>query len=329
MPIFRADHAPGQPHWVRPYQPLLPQGDAQTIAARYWPAGWDEARYPTESRLLPTETGVQVLAKVNHIGAARTVLLVHGLTACSEARYMLTATRLALESGFNTVRLNVRNCGGTERLAPTLYHSGLTVDLRHVAESLDAEPLYILGFSMGGNMALKLAGEWGDAAPAHVRGVCGVSVPIRLDLCSKRIGEARNRVYELRFLRQLRATLAYKKLLMPEIFQRIDGAGASSIWDFDDCVTAPSFGFESAADYYSRASAAAYLDRVRLPSLLIEAEDDPFIPWSVYADDPVFERNPQVTLLASRRGGHVAFLAHNSHRFWAEEQALRFFETLS
>jgi uncharacterized protein len=333
VPIFRADLVTGPrvqdlPEWVRPYRPLLSHGDLQTIAGRYWPADWDDSNHPAESRLFATEDGVQVLAKINRVGARRTLLLVHGLTACSEARYMLSAARLALRRGFNTVRLNVRNCGGTERLAPTLYHSGLTVDLRHVAESLADEPLFILGFSMGGNMALKLAGEWADAPPAHVRGICGVSVPIRLDLCSKRIGEARNRVYELRFLRQLRATLAYKKRLMPAVFQGVDGERAASIWEFDDKVTAPSFGFQSAADYYARASAAAYLERIRLPSLLIESEDDPFIPWEVYAQERAFDHNPHVNLLASRGGGHVAFLARRSHRFWAEEQALRFFETL-
>lgn len=327
MPIRRAEGA-GLPNWARPYSPLLPQGDLQTIVARYWPVSWDEARHATESRLIPTGDGVQVLAKFNHIGAGRTLLIVHGLTACSEARYMLTLARLALESGFNTIRLNVRNCGGTEELAPTLYHSGLTEDLRHVAESLASEPLYILGFSMGGNMALKLAGEWGEAPPAHVRGVCAVSAPIRLDLCSRRIGEWRNRVYEFRFLRELRATLALKKRLMPEIFAAVDGARAASIWEFDDVVTAPAFGFESAADYYACCSAAGFLDRIRIPALLIEAEDDPFIPWSVYAENTVFDQNPHLELLASRAGGHVAFLAQGAPRFWAEEQALRFFETL-
>lgn len=319
---------PAAPAWSTPYQPLLAQGDAQTIIARYWPASWPEQRYPTESRLFPTDDGVQVLAKINDIGADRTLLLVHGLTACSEARYMLSLARMALERGFNTIRLNVRNCGGTERLAPTLYHSGLTSDLRRVAEACNSKPLYLLGFSMGGNMALKLAGEWGEAPPTHVRGVCGISVPIRLDLCSKRIGEFRNRVYEYRFLRQLRATLALKKRLMPDVFADIDASRASSIWEFDEVVTARTFGFESAADYYAQSSSAAYLDRIRLPALLVQAEDDPFIPWEVYDRNPVFERNEHLRLLAPPSGGHVAFLAKGSPRFWADEQALRFFETL-
>jgi predicted alpha/beta-fold hydrolase len=295
--------------------------------ARYWPVRLDESRWPAQTRYFDTEDGVRVLAKVQDQGGERTLLVVHGLTACTEARYMLSLAGLALERGWNVVRLNVRNCGGTERLCPTLYHSGLTADLRSVVEQLAPRPLYVLGFSMGGNMALKLAGEWGESPPAHVRGVCGLSVPIRLADCSRRIGERRNLIYEIRFLRQLRATLALKKALMPERFAALDGVSSRSIWEFDDCVTAPAFGFECAADYYARASSSAYLDRVRIPALLIQAEDDPFIPFSVY-DDPVFEANANLTLLRSGAGGHVAFLGRGGRRFWAEEQALRYFESL-
>ena len=324
MPVFDAESG-GLPDWARPYRAWPGGGDFQTVVARYWPASIDEARWPTQERYFDTEPGVRVLAKVNDQGGRRTLLCVHGLTSCAEARYMLTLAGLALGRGWNVVRLNVRNCGGTEALCPTLYHSGLTADLRHVVEQLAERELYVLGFSMGGNMALKLAGEWGDAAPAHVRGLCGISVPIRLADCSRRIGERRNFIYEVRFLRQLRSTLDTKKKLMPERFAHVDGDHCESIWEFDDKVTAAAFGFQDANDYYAQASAAGYLERVRLPALLIQAEDDPFIPFRVY-EDGVFERNPCLRLLRSRAGGHVAFLGRGGWRFWAEEQALGFFE---
>lgn len=326
MPVFDAESG-RLPDWARRYRRWPGGGDFQTIVARYWPSRVDEARWPTQARYFDTEPGVRVLAKINDQSGRRTLLCVHGLTSCTEARYMLSLASLALERGWNVVRLNVRNCGGTEELCPTLYHSGLTADLSAVAEQLAGRELYVLGFSMGGNIALKLAGEWGDAAPRHVRAVCGISVPIRLAECSRRIGERRNFIYERRFLRQLHATLAYKKSIMPERFAQIDGVDADSIWDFDDRVTAPAFGYRDADDYYERASSAGYLERVRLPALLIQAEDDPFLPFSVY-EDTVFERNPRVTLLRSRGGGHVAFLSREGHRFWAEEQALGFFEGL-
>ena len=134
---------------------------------------------------------------------------------------MRSLAHAALGGGLDIIRLNVRNCGGTEHLAPTLYHSGLTEDLRRVVEQLAPEPLVIVGFSMGGNVALKLAGEWGGASPAHVRGVCGISVPIRLGVCARRLGEWRNRIYEIRFLRELERTVQTKQRLMPELFQSL------------------------------------------------------------------------------------------------------------
>lgn len=269
---------------------------------------------------------MKVLGKIDGVGGKATVVIVHGLTACSEARYMLSLAKRARERGFDALRLNVRSCGGTERLTPTLYHSGLTVDLRHVVEQLAPQPLFIVGFSMGGNMTLKLAGEWGDEPPPHVRGVCGISVPIRLDACARRIGERRNWIYEYRFLRQLKQAMSRKRAVTPGFWEDERAfLRADSIWEFDDKVTAEAFGFDDAEDYYRRSSAAGYLGRVRVPALLIEAADDPFIPFETY-DDGVFAQNPWLQLVTSGDGGHVAFLSRNGRRFWAEEQALNFFE---
>jgi predicted alpha/beta-fold hydrolase len=222
----------------------------------------------------------------------------------------------------------VRSCGGTESLSPTLYHSGLTGDLRAVVDQFASGQVYLVGFSMGGNMVLKLAGEWGDAPPSQVRGVCSISAPIRLAECARRIGERRNRIYEYRFLRQLRAAVKKKQLLDPRFWPDLDPGRADSIYSFDELVTARTFGFESAADYYERSSAAAYLDRVRVPALLIQAEDDPFIPSSTYSHK-AFEENGALRLLLTPAGGHVAFLARGAARFWAEDQAVRFIDSLA
>jgi predicted alpha/beta-fold hydrolase len=310
------------------YQPLFRGGDAQTIAGRYWPGGLVQARWPTQSQFFQTAPDVQVLGKINRGGGRGVVIAVHGLTACSEARYMLTLAHRALEDGFDVIRLNVRSCGGTELLSPTLYHSGLTDDLRSVVDQLAPENLYLVGFSMGGNMVLKLAGEWGGQAPRHVRGVCAVSAPIRLAECARRIGERRNWIYEYRFLRQLRAAVKTKQRLDPQFWPDLDPDRADSIYSFDELITARTFGFESAADYYERSSAAGYLDRVRLPALLIQAEDDPFIPFSTYRH-AAFQQNNALRLLHTGSGGHVAFLARGAARFWAEDQAVRFFDSLA
>lgn len=319
--------------WRIPYLPLVRQGDLQTVLGRYWPRFLDERRYRTASRLFQTEPGTKVLATVNQLdGDWRTrarpaVLAIHGLTACDRAPYMLSSARTALESGFDSIRLNVRNCGGTEHLCRTLYHSGLTVDLRRVVEELAPRPLHLLGFSMGGNMALKLAGEWGASPPAHVRAVCAVSAPVQLDLCSKNIGRPRNAVYERRFLRQLRAAVRRKSAAMPDVIPDPAVANVRSIWQFDEQVTAPAFGFQDAADYYCRCSAAPFLGDIRLPTLLIQARDDPFIAFETY-DLPALRENPWLVSLSPEHGGHVAFVSRGRPRFWAVEQAARFFAAI-
>ena len=316
--------------WQIPFRPISKNGDIQTIAARFWPRSIDEDRYPTASRLFRTNPRTQVLARLNsHAGAASasqrpTVVALHGLTACDRAPYMVSTAQSALAAGFDSLRLNMRGCGGTENLCETLYHSGLTEDLREVIASLAPRPVFVVGYSMGGNIALKLAGEWGRQPPAHVRAVCAISPPIRLDFCSKNIGRPRNVVYEARFLRRLRAALRERSRAMPGRFPDPKVVRWSSVWDFDEAVTAPAFGFRDAADYYRQCSSAGYLDRIRIPTLLIQARDDPFIPFEAF-DVPALRSSPWLAFLSPRHGGHVGFLARRPHRFWAQEQATRFF----
>jgi predicted alpha/beta-fold hydrolase len=313
------------------FRPLLRSGHLQTIAGRYWPTNLDEARYPTTDRLFETEPGVCILARCNRANQGPshgTILAVHGLTASSEAPYMRTLAQTALAAGFDVVRVNVRNCGNTEHLSPTLYHSGLTVDLRHVVEQLAPARLFLAGFSMGGNMVMKLAGEWGAEPPANVAGVCGISVPICLATCARELGRLRNRIYELRFLRELSRTLRKKQRLMPARFSSLSLEGVRSIYEFDDRVTARAFGFRDADDYYEQSSSRQFLKQVRLPALLIQAQDDPFVPYSIFGH-PDVSSSPCVRLLAVEHGGHVAFLAREGPRFWAIGQTVEFFKRLA
>ncbi len=252
------------------------------------------------------------------------VLLVHGLEGSCESTYMRWMARACLQAGFDVLRLNVRNCGGTERLAPTLYHSGLTVDLRAVIEQLAPRKIFVVGFSMGGNQALKLAGECGDGAPSHWGGVCGISVPIDLGACAQRLDEPRNRVYQVRFLTQLRARLRRKARLFPDRYSLTSLDRVRSIVDFDHYVTAPAFGFRDAWDYYEQSSSRRFLGAIRIPTLLIQAQDDPFIPFDCFR----VPENPAIRLMATEHGGHVAFLSRTPPRFWAATQVIRFFETL-
>ena len=256
-----------------------------------------------------------------------TVLALHGLTACDHAPYMISTARTALASGFDVMRLNVRNCGGTEHLCRTLYHSGLTCDLAHVVEALAPRPLFVVGYSMGGNIALKLAGEWGPAPPEHVRALCAISPPVRLDLCSRNIGRLRNFVYEKRFLLQLRAALRRKRAATPEALPTAGLPKTASIWEFDEVYTAPAFGFADAEDYYRQCSAARFLHDIRVPTLVLHARDDPFIPFEAF-NLAALRENPWISFLSPPHGGHVAFVSKGQPRFWAQDQAMRFFAAI-
>ena len=308
------------------FQPLFQSGDWQTIVARFWPARIDLRKYPLETRLFETEPGVRVVARC-HWGRQAdlkgTILIAHGLEGSSQSPYVLRMASRALDAGYQVVRLNIRNCGGTEHLGPTLYHSGLTTDLRAVVEQLTGGPLFIVGFSMGGNMALKLAGEWASDYPTHVKAICAVSPPIDLAECALRIAERRNRIYETRFLKHLRQTLTRKKNVMPVSYTLEAFESIRTLIDFDNAYTAPAFGYRDAFDYYAHASSNRLLHSIQVPALVVHAQDDPFIPFKVF-DHPAFRENPNLQLLAPHFGGHVAFLSRQKPRFWAEEQALRF-----
>jgi predicted alpha/beta-fold hydrolase len=313
------------------FQPLFQSADWQTVAARFWPARIDLCKYPLETRLFDTEPGVRVIARCHwrrQTNPKGTILIAHGLEGSSQSPYVLRMASRALDAGYQVVRLNIRNCGGSEHLGPTLYHSGLTTDLRAVAEQLSEGPLFIVGFSMGGNMALKLAGEWGSDHPTHVKAVCAVSPPIDLAECALRIAERRNRVYETRFLKHLRQTLTRKKKLVPVSYTLEAFESIRTLIDFDNAYTAPAFGYRDAFDYYAHASSNSHLHHIQVPTLVVHAQDDPFIPFKVF-DHLAFRQNRNLQLLAPRFGGHVAFLSCQKPRFWAEEQALRFCDGMS
>lgn len=255
---------------------------------------------------------------------APTLVLTHGLTGDASAGYMKRAAAKAFARGFNTVRLNVRNCGGTEALTPTLYHTGLSEDLRAVAEQLAAEGhprLYCAGFSMGGNISLKLAGDYGAAAPRQLRGVAAISPPIDVAAASAAIDSGVvNRIYQLHFLRSLRRLVRLKAARAPERWDLRGLDRLRNLRAYDDRYIAPCFGFRDASDYYQRASAAPLLHRVSVPVLIIHARDDSIIPFGAF-EALAGER---LTLIATEGGGHAAFIGSGASAdpdvHWAENR---------
>ena len=268
-----------------------------------------------ESRFFETEPGVQVLIQTQRPQgtASAAIVIVHGLEGSGEAGYVRTMSYAALRAGFIVHRFHMRTCGGTERLCQTLYHAGLTSDLLAflTAQRQVTTPTFLIGFSLGGNVVLKLAGELGEEARSLISGVCSISTPIDLAACARRIGQLDNRLYERRFVKRMRqrvfATGRYTRRQLE----------APSLYAFDDRITAPSFGFRGADHYYGSQSAIGFLDRIRVPALLIQAKDDTFIPFESY-DHPSFQKNPFLQLIATEHGGHLGFLSRKSPRFWVD-----------
>jgi uncharacterized protein len=263
--------------------------------------------------------------------ASRPALLaLHGLEGSSTAHYMRGLADKGYAAGFNVILLNQRNCGGTEKLAAGLYHSGLTSDADHVLREIASvdgiRQVVVAGYSLGGNLALKLAGDYGDAPPPELRGVCAVSPVMELELCVRALERRQNFFYQWNFVRGLRGRMRRKADSFPGRFpiDRLDGI--RSVRAFDEAYTAPHFGFRDASDYYHRASAMRVIDRIRVPALVITADDDPFVPSAPF-HDPRVQSNPHLQVIVTKDGGHCGFITepeHGDDGYWAERQILKF-----
>jgi predicted alpha/beta-fold hydrolase len=310
----------------------LTNGHAMTIYTWGKPRRFPRLPPPSD-RLFDVAPETQVLAHCHWQPdrAARPALLaLHGLEGSSSAHYMRGLADKGFAAGFNVILLNQRNCGGTERLGPGLYHSGLTADADHVIREIAAvdgiRQILVAGYSLGGNLALKLAGDYGDAPPPSLRGVCAVSPVMELELCVRALERRRNFIYQWNFVRGLRSRMRRKAACFPGDFA-IDGLDRiGTVRAFDEAYTAPHFGFRGASDYYHRASAMRVIDRVRVPALIITAEDDPFVPSAPFRD-PRVQANPYLNVIVTRHGGHCGFLAaaaNGDDGYWAERQILGF-----
>ncbi|HWC19423.1 MAG TPA: alpha/beta fold hydrolase [Terriglobales bacterium] len=261
--------------------------------------------------------------------AAMAVVIVHGLEGSVESQYVIGTGSKAWAARMSVIRMNMRNCGNTETLTPTLYHSGLSVDVGAVAQELiqedGLERIAIVGFSMGGNLALKLAGEWSDHAPRQVKVFATVSPAMDLAASADALHSWRNWLYEQRFLRGLRRRYKRKAMLFPSLYDLAHLRRFASIREFDDQITARYEGFRGADDYYEQASAAKLLERIRVPTLVIHANDDPFIRVLPETRAKLLA-NPAIRFIETRHGGHCAFLADaNAYDGrWAEKTVVDF-----
>ncbi|MGI9165097.1 MAG: YheT family hydrolase [Pyrinomonadaceae bacterium] len=295
-------------------------GHAQTLAGYAWPRRFRLRPHADQERLFQVAPDTQVLANCRwqtNPTEHPTIVIWHGMEGSSAAVYMLATAQKAFRAGFNVVRMNLRNCGATEHLTPTLYHGGLSEDPRAVVTELierdGLSKIFLAGFSLGGNLVLKLAGEYGEGPPKEILGVCAVSPSVDLDASANLINQPSNRIYQRDFLRRLRKRIYIKKKLYPKLYDTAGIRTIQTIRQFDDRFTAVAHGFANAADYYDRASALRVIDLIRVPTLIIHAHDDPFIPFEPLRH-PSIAANPYILLLDPERGGHVAFLASRPSR---------------
>ncbi len=258
------------------------------------------------------------------------MIALHGLESSSEAHYVRGLSDKAFAAGFNAVRLNQRNCGGTEHLSDGLYHSGLTGDplavMRELAEVDGLTRFAVVGYSLGGNLALKLAGDFGAHAPPELCAVCAVSPTMDLAVCVDALEERRNAIYQWHFVRNLKRRMRRKAAACPGRWSLEALGRIRSIREFDDAYTAPFHGFRDAADYYHRASAVRGIDQIRVPTLIITAADDPFVPPGPFKERALV-RNPSITLKLTEHGGHCGFIEQPREGYdgyWAEREIVEF-----
>jgi predicted alpha/beta-fold hydrolase len=303
---------------------------AMTMAGNFLPRKSDLPE--PEACLYRVDAETQVLCHCHWQAEAErraTVIIVHGLEGSSLSQYVVGNATKAWDAGMNVVRMNMRTCGGTGDLTPTLYHSGLSRDvgavLRTVIEERKIKRVGLIGYSMGGNLVLKLAGELGTDAPAELKAVAAVSPAADLAASADAMHVGGNRIYEWKFLLSLMRTYERKRKLFPEIYKKVERF-PSTIREFDDVITARYCGFESAQDYYTRAAAARVMEKIALPTLVVHAIDDPFIRLLPETRARIMA-NPHITLLETEHGGHCAFLAQPNgyDGRWAERQIVRFF----
>jgi predicted alpha/beta-fold hydrolase len=306
----------------------------QTVASFFLPRRFS---LPVpEDRLIEVEPGIPVLCRCHWQAerrAALTIILVHGLEGSSESQYMLGIAEKGLAAGMNVIRMNQRTCGGTDRLAATLYHSGRSEDVKAVVKNLidndGITSIALGGFSMGGNIVLKTAGEWGASGPPQFKAVAAVCPAVDLAASADALHLPANRLYEQYFLWRLKARMRAKAKCFQGKYDLSRLQGLRSLRDFDDKVTAFYCGFDGASDYYARAAATNVINRIGVPAFILYAKNDPFI--RILPDTKTkIEANPNITFVETADGGHCSFLAERDgyDGNFAERSVVEFLSSL-
>lgn len=254
------------------------------------------------------------------------VILCHGLEGSSASKYIGALATLLSRNGYAVAAMNYRFCSGEINRQLITYHSGRTEDLHTVISSLHDpyESLYLVGFSLGGNLVLKYNGEGLFPLQTKIRANVAVSVPVDLQASSRVLQQRQNRLYTWRFLRSLSKKIQRKHKQYPEQVDIKLLKKVKRLIDFDEYYTSKLNGFKNAKEYYTQASSKQFIPFIQKPSLLINALDDPFLSPSCFPYKEA-ENNPNFYLLCPHYGGHVGFVSKESF-YWSEKQILNFIE---
>lgn len=271
--------------------------------------------------------------RVDALATAPRILVLHGLEGTIRSHYARGILARAAQAGWGADLLIFRGCGAELNYTPRFYHSGETADIdftaHRIAREFPAAPLFAVGYSLGGNVLLKWLGEPGRKHPATLRGAAAVSVPFDLEAGARYIHHGFARVYEHHFLHTLKRKAKEKLLRFPDAYDRRAVERANSILAFDNAVTAPLHGFADAHDYYTQSSSLQFLPSVVVPTALISAFDDPFLPPDVLGEvERVARANAAFDICFSAHGGHVGFVAGaNPARpaYYSEDRVCEFF----
>lgn len=265
------------------------------------------------------------------------VILIHGLEGSAKSNYIVSTAKKLLNRGIDVLRMNLRNCGNTMHLANTFYNAGLSGDvsevIRYCSEQLGHKKIFIAGFSLGANTVLKLAGELTDGYPPELAGVCAVSPPLDLSLCSHTVIKPKNKIYDRYYLNRMRKTYRRKKEYFPELVQLELLEKVRNLYDFDNYIIAPGFNYKDAEDYYACNSSLKFLDTIKVKTLIIQAKDDPIIPPES-TEKAISLANSSIEIVFTDHGGHVGFInsrqasLNDIDRNWAENRIIEFIENI-
>lgn len=295
--------------------PLLRSGHLQTLAGVYFPGPL--ADYRATQHQVSLDDGDRLIlhddAPENWATGAPAALLIHGLGGCHQSVYMRRAAEKLGARGVRVFRMDLRGCGAGLELARLPYHSGRSADattaLRHIATICPGSRVALVGYSLGANIVLKLAGEAATSPPENLASVMAVSPPANLSACSAWIGRWQNRGYDRYFAELLRKQLLERQARAPHAVSVEFARRPKKLWEIDDWFTAPVCGFGTAENYYRQASSAPLLPDIKIPTLILAAADDPLVPAHMLRE---LRLSPSTTLRIAPRGGHLGFIGARS-----------------